>query len=138
MKALIFIETKGQIDYKCDTFWSRSNKISDAKIYNDDSQDQIDRWITPFDYNIEKLLEKNLDNSDKIIDIYNNCKMGYRIIKNEFLDSSGFSAKSGTEEKDLGPLIYTHQVIINSPKDISIVDIRKVKIREEKINQILN
>ena len=82
MKALIFIETKGQIDYKCDTFWSRSNKISDAKIYNDDSQDQIDRWITPFDYNIEKLLEKNLDNSDKIIDIYNNCKMGYRIIKN--------------------------------------------------------
>jgi len=138
MKALIFIETKGQIDYKCDTFWSRSNKISDAKIYNDDSQDQIDRWITPFDYSIEKLLEKNLDNSDKIIDIYNNCKMGYRIIKNEFLDSSGFSAKSGTEEKDLGPLIYTHQVIINSPKDISIVDIRKVKIREEKINQILN
>jgi hypothetical protein len=138
MKALIFIENKGQIDYKCDTFWSRSNKISDAKIYNDDSQDQIDRWITPFDYSIEKLLEKNLDNSDKIIDIYNNCKMGYRIIKNEFLDSSGFSAKSGTEEKDLGPLIYTHQVIINSPKDISIVDIRKVKIREEKINQILN
>ncbi len=137
MKALIFIQTNdGKIYYKCDTFWSKSDKINYAKIYRDDNQDEIDKWITSYDYNIHEYLKKNPDKMNDIIESYHNCKMGYRTVNDSFLKDE-FTLKEDIKDKDLGELIYTHQIHINGLDRPSIFDIRKTIIREEKLNEIL-
>lgn len=41
MRAIYFIEKKDGVKfYKCDTFWSKSDKIKHAKIHNDSENDQ--------------------------------------------------------------------------------------------------
>lgn len=137
MKALIFIQTNdGQIRYKCDTFWSTSIKINHAKIYRDD-QREIDDWITPYDYNIAEYMKKRRGTDDevKVIENYRNAKMGYRTIELSLLNESGYSAKDDTIDSNLGPLIYTHQMIIDD--SVRIVDIRKQIVREQKLNELL-
>jgi len=135
MKPLIFIQTNdGEVRYKCDTFWSTSTKINYAKVYSSFDDKQIDGWITTYDYNIREYIKKNPDDNS-IIENYKDAKMGYRFVNNELLKDGGFSIKDDVIDSDLRPLVYTHQMIIDS--DVRVIDIRKQIIREEKLNELL-
>ena len=137
-KTLIFIQTNdGKILYKCDTFWSASSKINYAKIYGDINQSEIDNLIKPFDYNIKLKLEKYPEKLNEIIDNFHGCKMGYRRINEVLLKDGGFSAKDDVIDSDLGPIAYTHEMIINGIGRPDIVDIRKRIIRENRLDKLL-
>jgi hypothetical protein len=138
MKALIFIQTNdGKIYYKCDTFWTKSHHIYDAKIYDDNSQSEIDKWITSYEWNIHEQLKRKPDDFDELIQLYDGCRMGYRTLADIFLEAHGFSLRQDVRDQDLGDLIFTHQVQINGLNRPLIFDIRKVLVREDKLNQIL-
>lgn len=135
MKAIIFVQKNdGTVLYKCDTFWTQSTKYTSAKIHNDSNYD-VDRLINAFDYNLQLYLEKHPEKLEEIENEYHECKMGFRTVKEEFLEE--FSIKEGTKEEDLGNLIYTHEVLIDGIEKPKIIDIRKRYIREEKITEIL-
>lgn len=136
MKPLIFIQTNdGQVRYKGDTFWSTSTKINFAKVYSSFDEKHIDGWITPYDYNIKEYIKKNPE-SLEVIENYGNAKMGYRFVDLDLLKPGGFSVKDDVIDSDLGPLVYTHQMIIDGT-DVRVVDIRKQIIREAKLNELL-
>lgn len=136
MRALIFIQTNDdKIYYKCDTFWSKSDKVKYAKIYRDSNQSEIDGWITPYDYNIHEYLKRSPEKLDEVMNLYHGCKMGYRTVNDKLMDGD-FRLKEDVLESDLGELVYTHQVHINGLERPTIFDIRKKIIREEKLNEI--
>jgi hypothetical protein len=138
MKALMFIQKNdGVIYYKCDTFWTESSKVNHAKIYGDNDQSEIDKWLTPYGYNIEIYLKDNPNELDNYVKKYDGCKMGYRTINDNLLQNA-WRLKDDVEEKDLGNVIYTHEIKMNGLLRPDIFDIRKQNIREQKIKQILN
>jgi len=135
MRAIIFLQKNdGTVLYKCDTLWTQSKKFTNAKIHSDSDYD-VNRLTTAYDYNIEFYLEKHPDKLEEIEKEYHECKMGFRTVKDEFL--KGHSIKEETKDEDLGPLVYTHEVLINGISKPKIVDVRKRYIREEKITEIL-
>ena len=137
MESLILIKTNNnRIFYKADSFWTKTTRIDEAKIYNDDSQLEIDRWIISYSYNIKLLLKQSSEKLSVISEEYHECKMGYWNIAKEFLKNQ-FIAKKDTKEEDLGLIIYTHEILINGIENIEIVDIRKKYLREDKLNEIL-
>lgn len=137
MRAIIFLQKNdGTVLYKCDTFWTQSREFTSAKIHNDSDYD-VNRLTTAYDYNIQLLLEKYPKRLEEIKNEYHECKMGFRTVKDEFLNEGGHSIKEETKDENLGPLIYTHEVLINGISRPKIVDIRKRYIREEKITEIL-
>lgn len=133
MKTLIFIQTNDlKVYYKCDTFWSTSSEISDAKVYSSNSIKVVNDLISPYDYSIKNYLSKNPDKINFVMEQYHNCKMGYRDFDETLLINS-YQIRKGVEDCELGPLNFTHEIIVNGLKNIDIVDIR----REEKIKKIL-
>jgi hypothetical protein len=133
MKTLIFIQANDQqLYYKCDTFWSTSVKIYLAKVYSSCDPATVNNLIQPYEYSIQTFLKKNPEKLNTIIEKYNGCKMGYRNVDEELLDSGGYTIRKNVTDNQLGQLNYTHQITINGLEP-SIIDIR----REEKINKII-
>jgi hypothetical protein len=136
MKAVIFIETNdGLVYYKCDTFWSKSLNIKNAKVYYDD-QNEIDKWINSYKYNIEQAAKNNME--DYVQNIYpnfNECKCGYITIDSKFIINGGYSI---SDDVELGQKLYTHQLYLDiEGKNQTFVDIRKQLIREEKLKNLI-
>lgn len=137
MRAIIFLQKNdGTVLYKCDTFWTQSKKFTSAKIHSDSDYD-VNRLTTAYDYNIQLYLEKYPEKLEEVEKEYHECKMGFRTVKEDSLKKGGFSIKEETKDEDLGPLTYTHEILINGLSRPKIVDVRKRYIREEKITEIL-
>lgn len=101
MKAVLFMETKkGEILFKCDTFWSQSDKPSNAKVHSDDSYQDLKRWL-------QAVLPSNIhtDKVHHVIDKYDGCKLGY-FTPSEDLFESNFSLKKDVGVSQLGKPTY--------------------------------
>lgn len=133
MKILLFIKANdGNIYYKCDTFWTISQKLNNAKVYTLKDDKEIDKLLTSFDYNIKYTIQKDPEKEKTTINMYNGAKMGYRYVDESLLTNGGYTVPQEVEDK-IGELIYTHKIIFegNTP----VID--RCYIREEKIDDIL-
>ena len=155
MNAVYFIEKNGVKYYKCDTFWSKSNKIENAKIHNDSQYDQerflyslLDSLDQQLNYvrktvdlfisdKVRALLEefKN-DPSDgvneSIVNFFQNTIYGYQTFK--LSEVEGFSLKKDAKISDTIYLKYITNVSKEGYYDI--IDYKQI-LRDEKINKIM-
>jgi hypothetical protein len=104
MKALMFIKTKdNQYLFKADTFWSKSITPRGAKVYNDNSKEDIEGWlksgILPWSIYKSKV--------DEVIEKYSDGVLGY-FTPDESLFETQYSVKENTEVKDLGKPNYLY------------------------------
>ena len=141
MKTIIFIQINdGSLIFKCDSFWTVSSSLKYAKVYGksptpQNEQENIDRWIVSFDYNIKTILENDPNRLQDMIDKYDECRMGYCDVDETLLSSKGFSMDEKVNIDQL-TLKYTHEIRFENNLPI-ISDIRIRYIREEKINNLL-
>lgn len=152
MKAVLFMETKkGEILFKCDTFWSQSDKPSNAKVHSDDSYQDLKRWL-------QAVLPSNIytDKVQHVIDKYDGGKLGY-FTPNEDLFESNFSLKKDVDVSQLGKPTYMWVIKLrdfsewnckankydSDRKSIDVNDIGefidyRVEHRDEILSDILN
>lgn len=119
MNAVYFIEKEGVKHYKCDTFWSRSTDITDAKIHDDS---RVGDFLNSLINGYLKDGGSELDGS-----IY-----GYQTFEESQLENR-FFLKPNPE------ILQTYYVNIIRVKNgrFEIEDYRNV-VRGQKIDNILN
>lgn len=107
MRTVIFVETKFGLYFKCDTFWSQSEKPENAKIYSD-NMPELKNWL-------QSILPSNIyeDRIEYVKDKYDGAKLGYFTIKNDVLFEGAYRLKDGTEIKDLGKPNYLWIIKMN-------------------------
>lgn len=111
MRAVIFIETKNGLFFKCDSFWSQSERPDHAKVYSNDSLSELKGWLqSVLPYNVYK------DRIDFVKDKYDGAKLGY-FTPTEDLYRDSYCLKAGTEVKDLGKPIYLWIIKMNDVSD---------------------
>lgn len=125
MNAVYFIEKNGVKYYKCDTFWSKSDKIENAKIHNDSENDQ-ERFLKSLLYSLDRG-----DVSEDIINFFQDTKYGYRKFKGSEVD--GFSLK---KDAQISEPIYLKYITNVSKDGYDIIDYKQI-LRDEKINKIM-
>jgi hypothetical protein len=115
MKAVIFIETKEGIQFKCDTFWSKSEKPKNAKIYSDNPT-ELKGWLQSV---LPHTIYKN--RLEYVRDKYQGAKLGY-FTPDETLFESPYNLKSYITTDQLGKPTYLWSIKMN---DISEWVIKK-------------
>jgi len=129
MNAVYFIEKNGVKYYKCDTFWSKSDKIENAKIHNDSENDQ-ERFLKSLLYSLDRGDVRG-DVSEDIINFFQDTKYGYRKFKESEVD--GFSLK---KDAQISEPIYLKYITNVSKDGYDIIDYKQI-LRDEKINKIM-
>lgn|SRR5574343_180485 len=128
MKGILFTEIDGIKWFKCDTFWSKSEKLRNAKIYSSLSHDNIqefERLLKPVipSYYLKNDLESPEDSinnyRDRIIEL-NGSILGYYPLDDNVLEDT-YRIKEGINIDDLG-----------KPNYLWIVEINESKIKESK------
>lgn len=119
MKAIYFIEKDGVKHYKCDTFWSKSKNITDAKIHDDSRVDDFLKSLT----------------SGYIVDggtLINGSIYGYQTFHESQLDNP-YKLKEDPQ------ILQTHYIKIIFVKEgkFEVVDYKEI-IRGQKIDQIID
>lgn len=152
MKVVIFVETKEGIQFKCDTFWSKSPYASDAKIYsNSNSLKAL----------LQSVLPHNIYDMKYIRDTYDDAKLGY-FIPDISLYENDYRLKNYTKIDDLGKPVYlwvikmndisewviekVYPITHNDDKELFVVDVGSIGLfidykqthRDELIEDILN
>lgn len=111
MKTVIFIEIKGVIHFKCDSFWSMSQRPDHAKVYSSDGIDDLKSWL-------QSVLPTNIykDKMDYVRDRYHGSKLGY-FSPDEILYKNSFILKDETLVEDLGPPKYLWKIEMNDTSE---------------------
>lgn len=111
MKAVIFVETKENgVLFKCDTFWSKSEKPRNAKVYSDDPT-QLKGWLqSVLPHNVYK------DLLNEVKDRYDGAKLGYFIPKEELYENQ-YCLKGDVTIEDLGKPTYLWSIKMNEVSD---------------------
>lgn len=136
MRAIYFVEVKGVKYYKCDTFWSKSSKHTNAKIHNDTKHDQ-DRFFESLvygfkPYNVEELNEEEYTRFKN----YEGSLYGYQTILDPETTDTRFSLK---EDVKLSEPIYLRKIdSISKRGEVDSYDYKTVIERENKINKIID
>ncbi len=129
MNAIYFIEREGVRYYKCDTFWSKSKKIENAKIHTDSEHDQ-ERFLKSLLYPLENRKE-DVNPIENLIKQFQDTKYGYQTFTNS--EISGLSLKESAKVSEPIYLKY----ITNIKKDsYDIIDYKQI-LRDEKIDKIM-
>jgi hypothetical protein len=129
MNAIYFIEREGIRYYKCDTFWSKSKKIENAKIHTDSEHDQ-ERFLKSLLYPLENRKE-DVNPIENLIKQFQDTKYGYQTFTNS--EISGLSLKESAKVSEPIYLKY----ITNIKKDsYDIIDYKQI-LRDEKIDKIM-
>lgn len=136
MRAIYFIEVKGVKYYKCDTFWSKSDKYTHAKIHNDTKHDQ-DRFFESLIYGFKPYNTDELNDEEyERIKNYEGSLYGYQTILDPETPETRFSLKEGA---NLSEPIYLRKIDSISKKgEAESHDYKTVIERENKINQIID
>lgn len=139
-QAVYFIEVDGEKHYKCDTFWSKSTNLKNAKIHNDSDYDK-NRFFESLCYSIKP----NSDN-EKYFDLtderYNHVKKfeggiyGYQVVGKE-IDQDYYYGRSSSEIKASEPVYLKIIEKIPQVGRLEVIDY-KVIDRERKIKEITN
>ncbi len=133
-RAIYFIERDGIKYYKCDTFWSKSDKTTNAKIHDDSDHDK-NRFFTSLcsgfkPWNTEELNDKDYN----IIKNYEGGFYGYQTILDDITKETTFTL---SESSNLSDPIYLRQIIsISKNGTVDSIDY-KVIDRDNKINSII-
>lgn len=130
--AIYFIESKGVKLYKCDTFWSKSTKVTNAKIHDNSEYDQK-RFFDSLTYGFKPWKEDVWDDKayKDLKDRYDGSVYGYQIIESSV---NGFTLP---EDCKLSEPIYLRKITsFNEKGEFDSIDY-KVIIRDDKINQII-
>lgn len=106
MKAVIFVETKEGIQFKCDTFWSKSARPDRAKVYSDDPN-QLKSWLQCV---LPHTIYKN--RLEKVRETYDGAKLGY-FIPSENLFKNSFILNDGVSIEELGRPTYLWSIKMN-------------------------
>lgn len=82
MRTLLFVEIKGKKHFKCDTFWSKSTKVKDAKVYNsENSIDGLKKLLHPVISGFYKSDDETIEQATEEYKIwvaqYEGAKLGY-------------------------------------------------------------
>jgi len=129
MNAIYFIEREGVRYYKCDTFWSKSKNIENAKIHTDSEHDQ-ERFLKSLLYPLENRKE-DVNPIENLIKQFQDTKYGYQTFTNS--EISGLSLKESAKVSEPIYLKY----ITNIKKDsYDIIDYKQI-LRDEKIDKIM-
>ena len=138
MNAIYFIERDGVRYYKCDTFWSKSKKIENAKIHTDSEHDQ-ERFLKSLLYPLENrkedvggfIVTARVNPIENLIKQFQDTKYGYQTFTNS--EISGLSLKESAKVSEPIYLKY----ITNVKKDsYDIIDYKQI-LRDEKIDKIM-
>lgn len=121
MRGILFAEIDGIKFFKCDTFWSKSEKIRNAKIYsslNHDNIQEFERLLKPVipSYHLKEddleLIEDSIKKyKDRIIKL-NGSILGYYLLDDNMLENA-YRIKEGISIDDLGKPNYLWVVKIN-------------------------
>jgi len=110
MKAVIFIESNEGIQFKCDTFWSKSEKPKNAKVYSD-NPNELKGWLqSVLPHSIYK------DKMEYVRDKYQGAKLGY-FTPDETLFETGYNLKSYITTDQLGKPTYLWTIEMNDISD---------------------
>lgn len=110
MKAVIFIESNEGIQFKCDTFWSKSEKPKNAKVYSD-NPNELKNWLqSVLPHSIYK------DKMEYVRDKYQGAKLGY-FTPDETLFESEYNLKSYITTDQLGKPTYLWTIEMNDISD---------------------
>jgi len=110
MKAVIFIESNEGIQFKCDTFWSKSEKPKNAKVYSD-NPNELKGWLqSVLPHSIYK------DKMEYVRDKYQGAKLGY-FTPDETLFESDYNLKSYITTDQLGKPTYLWTIEMNDISD---------------------
>jgi hypothetical protein len=108
MRTLLFVEIKGKKHFKCDTFWSKSTKVKDAKVYSEDSIDGLKKLLHPvisgFYKSDNETIEQAMEKFKTWVAQYEDAKLGYFRVNDGMLKDT-YSMKD-VEVEYLGPPIY--------------------------------
>lgn len=133
MKAIYFIETNtGEKFYKCDTFWSRSSKITNAKIHDDSEYDQK-RFFDSLIYGFKPYDKEELD--DKTFELFKKYEgglYGYQLILTKNVDP--YRLPDDVELSE--PIYLTKITSISKSGEVDSPTFEAYK-RDIKINEIL-
>jgi len=133
MKAIYFIETNtGEKLYKCDTFWSRSSKITNAKIHDDSEYDQK-RFFDSLIYGFKPYDKEELD--DKTFELFKKYEgglYGYQLILTKNVDPYRLPDDVKLSE----PIYLTKITSISKSGEVDSPTFEAYK-RDIKINEIL-
>ncbi len=110
MKAVIFIESKEGIQFKCDTFWSKSEKPRNAKVYSDNPK-ELKGWLQSV---LPHSIYKN--KMEYVLDKYQGAKLGY-FTPDEDLFESQYNLKSEVTIEQLGKPTYLWTIKMNDISD---------------------
>jgi len=110
MKAVIFIESNEGIQFKCDTFWGKSEKPKNAKVYSD-NPNELKGWLqSVLPHSIYK------DKMEYVRDKYQGAKLGY-FTPDETLFESDYNLKSYITTDQLGKPTYLWTIEMNDISD---------------------
>jgi len=139
MRAIYFIEKKDGIKlYKCDTFWSQSEKITDAKIHDDSKYDQkrfFDSLTLGF---VKSKWHKEPEWSDEdynIIKGYERELYGYQTVLDSTTPETAWTLKEDTKLSE--PIYLTQIISISRSGEVDSPTFESYS-RDNKINQIIN
>ncbi len=156
MRALLFVEMGGKKHFKCDTFWSKSQDPTQAKVYSDDSISSLNDWLHPvihgYIFKDGETIEQSITKWKIWVRSYDDAKLGYFTVKDDLLKNQ-FCIKDGVQIEDLGNPIYLWQIslkdesnwVINSKNSSVSADLETVREfidykqihRDEAIDDIL-
>jgi hypothetical protein len=110
MKAVIFVETKEGIEFKCDTFWSKSSKPRHAKVYSD-NPNELKGWL-------QSILPSNIykDRIEYVNDKYQGAKLGY-FTPDDNLFEGPYNLKDDLTIDQLGKPKYLWSIEMNEVSD---------------------
>lgn len=118
MRAVYFIEKDGVKYYKCDTFWSKSTDITNAKIHDDS---RVEDFLKSLIY-VSTLISKHVINGSIYV---------YQTFNESQLDNP-YSLKKDPE------ILHTHYIkklFLNSNGIWEFMDYKEI-LRNDKIDKI--
>ena len=118
MRAVYFIEKDGVKYYKCDTFWSKSTDITNAKIHDDS---RVEDFLKSLIYG----LKIDVDN------VINGSIYGYQTFDESQLDSP-YSLK---KDPEILHTYYIKKLFLNSNGVWEFMDYKEI-LRNDKIDKI--
>lgn len=120
MKALIFVEINGEKFFKCDTFWSKSSKPYDAKVYHDNDPKQLKDWLQSVIHGMifpgKGSPEKGLEIYEEEMRKYDGSKLGYFIPPDDIFKND-FCVLDKIKVEDLENPIYLWSIILKDPSE---------------------
>lgn len=131
-QAIYFVESKGVKLYKCDSFWTKSTRVDDAKIHDDSEYDKK-RFFDSLTSDVKPWKSDTLSDEEfkRLKDRYNESLYGYQTIEGP---TNGITI---AEDCKLSDPVYLRQIIsIDQKGEFDSIDY-KVKMRDDKINQII-